>query len=100
MSALAALLFLASLTEAITERLFGPLVELQPYLAWIATAVGVVVALVFNVDLFALVGIHAVIPYGGVILTGILIGRGSNYVNDLVSTLKLGTPVIGVIPGK
>lgn len=54
----------------------------------VGLALGVVVALVYNVDVFALLGITAAVPFVGAILTGILISRGSNYIFDLIKALQ------------
>ncbi len=48
---------------------------------------GVGCALAFGVDLFAIAGIEAAVPYVGQILTGVLLSRGSNYVFDLLGKL-------------
>lgn len=50
-------------------------------------ALGIGCSLTFGVDLFALAGVDAAIPYVGQILTGILLSRGSNYVYDLLTKL-------------
>lgn len=52
-----------------------------------AMVIGVVCALAFNIDLFALGGITSTVPYIGMVLTGILLSRGSNYVFDLIGKL-------------
>lgn len=49
---------------------------------------GVLVTLVYNIDVFSLLGITTVVPFIGAILTGILISRGSNYIFDLLRTLQ------------
>lgn len=54
----------------------------------VAVLIGVLVALVYNIDLFELVGLTGVIPYVGSVLTGILISRGSNYIFDLIKSLQ------------
>lgn len=51
-------------------------------------ALGVTVALVYNVDIFVLLGITSTVPYVGAVLTGILISRGSNYIFDLIKMLQ------------
>lgn len=51
-------------------------------------AVGVGCALVFQVDLFEIAGISAIIPYIGEILTGIMLSRGSSYVFELYTRLE------------
>ncbi len=52
-----------------------------------AMALGVGCALAFKIDLFAIAGIPAALPYVGEILTGVLLSRGSNYVFDLLGRL-------------
>ncbi len=54
----------------------------------VGIVLSVTVALVYNVDIFALLGIMATVPYVGAILTGIIISRGSNYIFDLIKTLQ------------
>lgn len=48
---------------------------------------GVIVATVYNVDVFSIVGMNAQIPFVGCVLTGILLSRGANYVYDLIDSL-------------
>lgn len=55
-----------------------------------AIAVGIVVAFNLNLDFFALVGLSETAPAIGILLTGILISRGSNYVYDLYTGLTSG----------
>lgn len=53
-----------------------------------ALVVGLIVACATNVDILELVGVPVVVPYIGVILTGILISRGSNFVHDLYEKMS------------
>jgi len=53
-------------------------------LRYSAAIVGVGLCLVYAMDLLALVGLTARAPYVGEVLTGLLIGRGANFVNDFV----------------
>lgn len=48
---------------------------------------GVLVAVVYSLDLFELVGMTAAVPFVGCVLTGIVISRGSNYVYDLIDLI-------------
>lgn len=50
--------------------------------------VGVLVCVGYNIDLFALVGLQTDIPYLGAVLSGLLLGRGSNFVADLFKKLN------------
>jgi hypothetical protein len=54
------------------------------------TAIAVAVLLCFMTggDLFAAVGITFAWPWVGVVLTGVLISRGANYVSDFVKKLQ------------
>lgn len=52
---------------------------------YLALAIGVGVAVLFTVDLFSVFGLEPQIPILSQALTGVLIGRGSNYINDFIS---------------
>ena len=53
----------------------------------VAIVVGCIVSYNLNLDFFALLGLHEAYTIIGVILTGILISRGSNYVFELYDRL-------------
>lgn len=55
-----------------------------------ALIVGLVVAIDTKIDILQLIGINSNIPYMGVILTGILMSRGSNFIHDLL--VKVSNP--------
>lgn len=85
------ILFLAFLAEGMTEYFARPIlawagsVDTSPmWLRYIAMIVGVALAFGYRADLLLMVGFPAVHPLVGIVLTGILIGRGSNYMHDLV----------------
>ena len=48
---------------------------------------GILVSIAYSLDIPAILGISANIPYIGSVLTGIIIARGSNYLFDLVGKL-------------
>ena len=50
----------------------------------------IVVCLLTQVDIFAILGIKIIVPFVGSVLTGIIVSRGANFVNDLFSKLKGG----------
>ena len=45
---------------------------------------GAVVAVLYNCDLMAVMGFHSPVPYVGNALTGVLIARGSKYIDDII----------------
>jgi hypothetical protein len=51
-----------------------------------AAVVGVALCLLYRVDVVSLVGLEAVWQPGAFIVTGLLIGRGANFVHDFVKT--------------
>jgi len=60
-----------------------------------AIVLGVGVALLFALDLFAFLGLEARLPYVGEALTGVVFSRGSNYLSDvfkLILTFRKAIP--------
>ena len=51
---------------------------------------GVIICTFAGLDIFELVGIGLNIPILGCILTGIIVSRGANFVNDLFTKLQGG----------
>lgn len=51
-------------------------------------ALGIFVAINFQLDAFANFGLQSMLPFVGSILTGILLSRGSNYFFDIVGSLS------------
>ena len=53
-----------------------------------AIAIGELLAIGAGMDILAMVGIPLSIPYLGMILTGLLISRGANFVHDLLKSIN------------
>ncbi len=84
----ATLLLLAVLAESVVE-IIKDITHLQDQGAKVASLlVGLVLAVGAGQDLFGLIGVPFAIPYVGMILSGLLISRGANYLHDF--TDKLG----------
>ena len=86
------ILLLAFLAEGLTEYFARPilvavrLANKSPlWLRYIAMLVGVGLSFAYRADLLQMMGYTAVHPAIGITLTGVLIGRGSNYMNELAS---------------
>lgn len=97
------ILLLAFLVESLTEYFAGQLFQrvprLQPFgwcLMYIAAVVGVIGAFVYKFDLLYLLSTFANTPVQtgpfGIIMTGLAIGRGSNYIHDLVTRFFVKPP--------
>lgn len=50
--------------------------------------ISILVCVLTSIDIFPIVGISLIIPYVGSVLTGIIVARGSNFVNDLFTRLN------------
>jgi hypothetical protein len=100
-----AILFLAFLAEGLTEYLFRPIVNglskpdegttnvAKPlWMRYAAMLVGTGLAIAFRADLFAAIGLPAFNPWFAYALTGIVAGRGSNYVHNLIDTWRTAKP--------
>lgn len=53
-----------------------------------ALVIGLLLAIGARVDLLEMVGIHLYIPWLGIILTGLLISRGANFMHDLLTSIS------------
>ena len=53
-----------------------------------AIALGVLLCFMVGGDLFVVVGIAFAWPWWGIVLTGIIISRGANYVSDFIKRLQ------------
>jgi len=97
------ILLLAAVVEALVEYLLVPAVKPnsleQPVpivnkpanegmdwrglvLRYSAAIIGVALCIVYGADLLALIGMESIHPVIGQIITGVLVGRGANFVND------------------
>ena len=95
-SALAGILILATLTESLVEYLLRPVIkppaeekDQDPWrdmaLRYIAAAVGIALCALYRADLLKMLGLVSPWPFVGWIVTGLIIGRGANFVHDFAS---------------
>lgn len=89
------IVLMAFMVESLCEAVFGTLAEKVPALtpfSWVimylAMGIGVVGAFIYQFDILSLLGsyleLSIQITWFGIVLTGLAIGRGSNYLHDLV----------------
>lgn len=97
---------LAFLAESLVEYIFGTLFDkvpkLEPYkwaLMYVALLVGVGMAFYYSLDLIALISqeLGGVVPVSwfGILMTGLIVGRGSNFLHEFVSKFLKKAPVSG-----
>lgn len=85
---LVTIFILAIVVEALVEYgtlIFGKVINWKQI---VAIAVSILLAIGAQVDLFAVVGVKFIIPYLGIVLTGIIFSRGANYTADFVKLLQ------------
>lgn len=84
-SPLAVVFAFSTLNESIIEYLFGSVEQLRPYLPLLALATAILLTFTYQINIFAsLLGIESNSPVLDFLLSGFIISRGSNYMNDLV----------------
>jgi len=95
MSVVLQLVFGAVLVEAVVETIRLLIDHFtsnerggMPWVYVSALVLGVLVALNYDFDFFALVELDARIPYIGNVLSGLVFARGANVVSDIVGKIK------------
>ena len=90
---LTGILVLAALAEALVEYLANPIIEALNLGDWQALALrytaalaGVLLCMAYRADLLVFFHLTPPWPWVGYVITGLLVGRGSNYVHDFAST--------------
>lgn len=80
---------LAVTVEALIE--YAKLIFQDKVFNWkqlVAVVLGIGLALLAQVDLYAIVGVTFILPYVGTVLTGIIFSRGANYVSDFIKLIQ------------
>ena len=88
----AALVIVAILVEAIWENIKMVFPNKKFSISMLGSLlVSILICVLTKVDIFPVVGLSISIPVIGSILTGIIVSRGANFVNDVFTKLKGGT---------
>lgn len=83
------ILALAIFIEGTVEYFLAKEGAHQPALKYIAVILGVVLAIAYDVDILSdLAGMQSIVPLIGNVVSGVVIGRGSNVVNDFIGMLR------------
>lgn len=81
-------LLFAVFTEGFVDYLFEG-GKFDKYKKYVALAMGIALAVAYDLDLVeTIIGIEPAVPYLGQVITGTIIGRGSNYLSDLWTTVR------------
>ena len=89
MTSLAGLLFLATFVEGIIKYFSGENEgEKRSYLRYVSLVLGVILAMAYQVNIPGMLGITSSVVYVDWMVSGVIIGRGSNYLNDIVGAFR------------
>lgn len=65
--------------------------EPREWLKYVSAVLGIVVCVAYNADILATLGVVSTVPYIGAVITGLIVGRGSNFLNDFYAKVKTPT---------
>ena len=96
MQELTGIFVLAVFVEATVEYLIASLVKkngskngLRRYIPYVAAVLGVGLCAAYQVDILAMVvGLTPIHPAIGWVVSGLIVGRGSNFLNDIVGLVR------------
>ncbi len=83
------IILLATLIEGTITYIFGEKSETpRPKLKYISLALGVGAAIAYQIDIPAMTGLVSQSAYVGYVVSGLIIGRGANYINDIFALIQ------------
>lgn len=84
------ILFLATFIEGLITYIFGESSEqsTRPWVRYVSLVLGVGAAIAYRIDIPAAAGLVGIYPIVGYVVSGLVIGRGANYVNDIVALVR------------
>lgn len=90
MEAIAGILLLATLIEGLITYVFGESSDSpsRPWIRYVSLVLGVGAAVAYKVDIPAMVGLVSDYSLVGYVVSGLVIGRGANYVNDILTLIR------------
>lgn len=89
---------LAAVVEAVITYVVPKNNDTQPreWLKYVSAVMGVAICVAYQADILATLGVVTPIPYVGAVITGLIVGRGSNFLNDFYNKVKNPKPVVVV----
>lgn len=87
------IVLLSTLVEGLITYLFGKTSEEmppRPWLKYVSLAFGVALAVAYKIDIPSMTGLSSGLPVVGYVVSGLIIGRGANYLNDIFALIKGG----------
>ena len=93
-----AILVLAAVVEGVIAYVLPVNQSETPreWVKYVSAALGVVICVAYHADILAMLGIVSPFPFVGSVITGLLVGRGSNFLNDFYTRVKFPMPNVVV----
>lgn len=82
------LIVFAILIEAVITNIRWAIENEFTWVKVSSLVLGILLAVVYQIDLVSQLGFTAVVPYVGSVLTGVILSRGSNVVYEVITNLK------------
>lgn len=80
---------LSTLIEGTLTYMFGENQPTsRPWLRYVSLAFGIIAAIAYQIDIPAMTGLVAINAYIGYVVSGLIIGRGANYINDIFALIQ------------
>ena len=82
-SPIAIIFAFCALNESIIEYLFGNVAKIHAYVPLISLLTAIILTFAYQINIFSLVlGVQTNSPFLDFLLSGFIISRGSNFIND------------------
>lgn len=85
---IAGIILLATLIEGLITYLFGEEAKGRTYLRYLSLGLGIIFAIAYSLDIPSMVGLTTQYPLVGYVASGLIIGRGANYLNDILKFIQ------------
>lgn len=83
------ILLLSTLIEGTITYLFGETLEVsRPWIKYVSLGLGIISAIVFSIDIPGMAGLQGISVYANYVVSGLIIGRGANYINDIFALIQ------------
>lgn len=93
---IAGIVLLAMVIEAIIAYVLpkNETDEPREWIKYLSAGLGIVLCVAYRADILAMLGVISPLPYVGSVVTGLIIGRGSNFLNDFYQRIKNPMPQV------
>jgi len=66
----------------------------REWIKYVSAVLSIAICIAYKADILATLGVLSPLPYVGEIITGLIVGRGSNFLNDFYGKIKNPMPAV------